>query len=72
MITIYVFDCPVHGEEQNILCWRAFQEDNKHLWKKYEVQQTQVDFPEAELAIMFEQLKQEDEEARVKNQMVYR
>lgn len=31
---IPVFDCPIHGLEIKAFCWRAFQDENLHLWSK--------------------------------------
>lgn len=40
--TIYVFDCPYHGEEEVMFCFRAFNADNKHRWKKLEVRRKEL------------------------------
>ena len=34
---LYLFHCPVHGDEINVLCHRAFSDPNKHLWVKMEM-----------------------------------
>jgi len=33
----YVFGCPLHGIEDRAFCWRAFQIENIHLWKRMSV-----------------------------------
>lgn len=30
----YIFICPIHGYENQCFCFRAFQLENKHLWRK--------------------------------------
>lgn len=42
------FDCPVHGEESEVYCFRAFDPVNKHLWHKYQIIQTAVEFSKDE------------------------
>ena len=41
---IYIFDCPEHGDEQSVFCFRAFAEENKHRWGKYEITLYRKDF----------------------------
>jgi hypothetical protein len=31
------FKCPVHGNEDKVLCFRALEEENLHFWQKYSV-----------------------------------
>lgn len=31
---MYVFDCPIHGIETEVFCFRAFDENNIDRWKK--------------------------------------
>lgn len=38
MSTLYVFDCPVHGYEEQVLCFRAFDKNLQDRWKKYTVE----------------------------------
>lgn len=30
-----VFECPLHGEETEAFCWRAFQKEHKNNWTVY-------------------------------------
>lgn len=53
--TIYVFDCPYHGEEEVIFCFRAFNPDNKHRWKKLEVRRKEVPLGDKERDEIFAQ-----------------
>ncbi len=34
---IYIFECPLHGWEMNVFCFRAFAGENLALWKVIEV-----------------------------------
>ena len=40
----YIFNCPVHGREINILCFRAFDKNNRYLWEKYEISYKELPF----------------------------
>ena len=42
--TVYIFDCPVHGEETELLCFRAFDEKNKSCWHKHHVTSIEIEF----------------------------
>ena len=46
---IYIFNCPKHGPEMMVYCFRAFGEENKSLWEKYQVRFQKVDFEPREL-----------------------
>lgn len=39
----YVFECPVHGQETVVFCFRAFDESMSHIWKRMEITLTPVD-----------------------------
>ena len=32
---LWIFDCPLHGVEHQVLCFRAFEEANVDRWAKY-------------------------------------
>lgn len=34
---IYVFNCPYHGYEHQMLCFRAYQEEYLSLWMKFDL-----------------------------------
>ena len=34
---IYRFNCPAHGVEESVFCFRAFDKDNRKLWSKFEL-----------------------------------
>jgi len=34
---IWIFDCPIHGSENAVFCFRAFDTDNIGRWAKYAV-----------------------------------
>ncbi len=40
----HIFHCPLHGPEINVLCFRAFSEENLELWRKYEVSYRELEF----------------------------
>jgi len=42
MSTAYVFDCPVHGRESGVFCFRAFAPENKKRWKKLQIESKEV------------------------------
>lgn len=42
----YIFDCPVHGLEQQVFCWRAFQKENDAFWKKCMLIETEFEIDE--------------------------
>ncbi len=48
-MAVYIFDCPVHGEETKAFCFRAFAEENKTLWRKLEAKFTPAAFERNEL-----------------------
>lgn len=49
MDALYVFRCPYHGPETSVFCFRAFTEENIHLWKKYyRIRYEKVEFEEGE------------------------
>lgn len=39
---VYVFDCPVHGEESQVFCFRAGDPKLISRWKRYEVVRTEL------------------------------
>lgn len=51
------FLCPLHGLETQVLCWRAFQESNRHLWQKYERTLTPVEFGDGELELLIAKMQ---------------
>ena len=53
----YVFDCPVHGSEIDVLCFRAFDNNNIHLWKKYEVSYRELPFNDDEKKKLIDDLR---------------
>ena len=55
---IYLFHCPVHGDETNVLCFRAFNEANKKLWVKFEMVWDQDYWKENELENYLQQSRQ--------------
>ena len=55
---IYIFSCPLHGPESQVFCFRAFAEENTHLWGKYRRTLEKVDFETGELQRMLEERKQ--------------
>lgn len=38
----FIYNCPVHGEEHQLLCWRAYSPSNIFLWKKYILVETSI------------------------------
>ena len=38
----HMFNCPVHGLEVNVFCFRAFQDENIEQWKKYSVSYNEI------------------------------
>lgn len=38
----YAFDCPCHGLQTQVFCWRAFDMKNLYRWHKLEVIITEV------------------------------
>ncbi len=32
---MYEFDCPIHGTEVNVFCWRAFRLEFNNRWSLY-------------------------------------
>lgn len=42
----WIFDCPVHGPEHQVLCWRAFEEINVDRW--YQIAYTPIETTRAE------------------------
>jgi hypothetical protein len=53
----YIFDCPIHGLEQQAFCFRAFQIENIDLWKKFSL--IEVLFEPGEKEKLFKELKEE-------------
>lgn len=45
---VYLFHCPVHGNEEKVFCFRAFEKENRHLWTKFEMIWEQDDWEEGE------------------------
>jgi len=58
---INVFHCPVHGEETNVFCFRAFDENLFHLWKVYKVERTELSGKELaeHKSVLYMKLKKE-------------
>jgi len=40
---MYVFDCPIHGEEDQVFCFRAGDPKLRSQWRRYKV--TRVELP---------------------------
>ena len=38
----HMFNCPAHGLEVNVFCFRAFQDENIEQWKKYSVSYNEI------------------------------
>ena len=47
--TQYIFDCPIHGYERQVLCWRAYNDDFLDRWLKMEVTESTVEWWPGEL-----------------------
>lgn len=45
----YGFKCPIHALETQVFCFRAFDAKYEHLWLKYEVAVTMLNFIPGEL-----------------------
>ena len=54
----YIFDCPLHGHESQVVCFRAFDPELKHRWLKFEATRKQLKFTIGELDKFIEQSKQ--------------
>lgn len=54
--TIYVFECPVHGGEIEVFCFRAFLKENRNGWKKLKTTYVPVAFDDGELDKMLAKL----------------
>lgn len=39
---VWVFLCPVHGEESSLLCFEAWDEKNASRWRKIHVVSTEI------------------------------
>jgi len=52
----YVFDYPVHGLECKVLCFRAFDGNNRHLWRKVVVTYREEPSIGKELELLLESL----------------
>ena len=39
---LYVFHCPVHGEETGVFCFRAYDKSFFPLWKIYKIERIEV------------------------------
>jgi len=48
----YGFQCPEHGLEIKLFCFRAFQEENISLWKKVSLIKESISIEEAQKAVM--------------------
>lgn len=44
-----MFECPVHGLESEVFCFRAFDKDNIHLWRKFQFRQCPIKQSEQKL-----------------------
>lgn len=53
----YIFDCPIHGLETQVMCFRAFDETLLDRWKKYQVQYAEVDWVEGEAEKVLENVR---------------
>lgn len=53
-LRVYVFNCPVHGEEVEVFCFRAGDMKNAYLWKKYAVTRREVNFDTDEFERLME------------------
>ena len=38
----HIFNCPAHGSEADVFCFRAFQDENVDRWKKYSVTYSEI------------------------------
>jgi len=45
----YVFDCPWHGRESGVFCFRAFERENRSRWKKLQIDGKEIALPDKEL-----------------------
>ena len=45
-----VFDCPIHGEETQVYCWRAFSDEFAHRWFRFYVERKRLQWNPGELA----------------------
>ena len=55
----YVFNCPVHGTEKQVFCWRAFNSECRKFWKKVEMRVTYLSWDGGELDRYLQQIQQE-------------
>ena len=53
-----MFRCPVHGDEDKVLCFRAFDKKNLYLWHKYTVIYVENECSEDELQVFVDEVKQ--------------
>ena len=56
--TSFMFRCPVHGDEDKALCFRAFDKANLLLWHKYTVIYVENECSEEELQVFVDEVKQ--------------
>ena len=45
---VWIFDCPIHGMQNQVLCFRAHDEANVDRWGKYRVVHTPIETTKAE------------------------
>ena len=45
---LWIFNCPLHGPEHQVLCFRAFDEANVDRWAKYLVTYALIETTRAE------------------------
>lgn len=46
------FDCPVHGLEDQVFCFRASDTELNHRWIKYEIIRTRVEIAQDEIEVL--------------------
>ena len=54
---MWIFDCPIHGNEKGAFCFRALQDDLKYNWFKCSIYA--VEYSEDERNIFFSELKEQ-------------
>ena len=53
---VYVFDCPCHGKQSSVLCFRAFAPENSGQWKKLQVDKTESHLSDQELDVLLQSM----------------
>lgn len=54
----YIFDCPVHGWERHVYCWRAFDPELTEHWLKIEFTEKEVPWDVGQFEKFFEAFRQ--------------